>query len=494
MTSTEPILELYSAAAVRALDLLAGARDGISEEALMTRAGEAALAELLRRWPGCGRITVVCGRGNNAGDGYVVASRARVQGLDVRVVQLSASTKLSLHARASYKAMCAQGVVPESDLKSIDAADILVDAICGTGLNRDVTGGFARAIERINDANVPVLSLDIPSGLHPDTGCSLGVAVRAWATITFIGVKRGLFTGDGPNYTGAVVFDDLGITSATKQQVRAQALLLDRSYLDTRLTPRARSAHKGSHGHVLLIGGAPGFSGAIRLAAQGAARAGSGLVSIATHPEVAFGVNLQQPELMVHGVGEPNDLNTLLERANVVAIGPGLGQSGWAQALMAKVLEHRLPLVVDADALNLLAVEPAQYPHWILTPHPGEAARLLGSSVAIVNGDRFAAAEQLQQKFGGCVVLKGAGSIVEDGQLTAVVRAGNPGMGSGGMGDVLTGVIAGLLAQGQRLGDAARLGACIHALAGDLASIDGERGMLASDLMPHIRRLVNLLE
>jgi len=257
------------------------------------------------------------------------------------------------------------------------------------------------------------------------------------------------------------------------------------------LGPRSRTAHKGGHGHVLVIGGTPGYAGAVRLAGEAAARVGAGLVSIATHPEVAASANALRPELMIHAVARPGELEPLLARADVVAIGPGLGQSDWATALFAAVRGRKIPLVVDADALNLLAMDPERREQWVLTPHPGEAARMLDTTTGEIHTDRFAAAVTLQDVYGGVVVLKGAGSIITDGDLPVVLRHGNPGMGSGGMGDVLTGVIAGLIAQGLQLAQAARLGACIHAVAADRAAAQGERGLLASDLMPHLRALVN---
>ncbi len=248
---------------------------------------------------------------------------------------------------------------------------------------------------------------------------------------------------------------------------------------------------KGHFGHVLVVGGDFCMSGAARLAGEAAARAGAGLVSVATHAEHAAIISAAVPELMCHGVEDSASLMPLLRRASVVAIGPGLGKSPWAQALLGVMLQSDLPMVVDADALNLLAIEPAKKDNWILTPHPGEAARLLGQTVEEVQSDRTAAAIELQKKYGGVVVLKGAGTVVVDSEeVIGICGEGNPGMASGGMGDVLTGVIAGLLAQGLSLSQAARLGVCLHARAGDSAAEEGQRGLLASDLFPFIRRLV----
>lgn len=233
------------------------------------------------------------------------------------------------------------------------------------------------------------------------------------------------------------------------------------------------------------------MAGAVRLAGEAAVRTGSGLVSIATRPDHAAVIAAARPELMCHGVGGACDLRPLLQRASIVAIGPGLGQSAWARDLLAAVLQTSLPLVVDADALNLLAQEPVSRHQWVLTPHPGEAARLLAVTLEQIQGDRIHAVTALQQRYGGVSVLKGMGSLVCTPSSISVCDAGNPGMASGGMGDVLTGIIAGLLAQGLSLDNAACVGVYIHAKAGDRAAQEGERGLLASDLMPYLRTLLN---
>lgn len=258
------------------------------------------------------------------------------------------------------------------------------------------------------------------------------------------------------------------------------------------LPKRLRNSQKGDFGHVLVIGGDHGMAGAPRMAGEAAARVGAGLISIATHPEHIDIISSERPELMAHGVKASKDLESLLKRATVIAIGPGLGQSTWSQQLFKKVLSTPQSKVVDADALNLLAKKSLHRDDWILTPHPGEAARLLKCSTAKIQKNRINAANDLQKKYGGVIVLKGAGTIViGPDQKPAICKAGNPGMASGGMGDVLTGVIAGLLAQGLTLKQAAELGVCLHATAGDLAAKEGKRGLLALDLMPYLRNLVN---
>jgi NAD(P)H-hydrate epimerase len=335
--------------------------------------------------------------------------------------------------------------------------------------------------------------VDIPSGLDADTGVVLGAAVVAQATVTFIGRKRGLYTGAGPHYAGSVEFSDLAVPDEVHRSQRATVRLVRRPPLEGLLGPRRRDAHKGNFGHVLVVGGDAGMTGAARLAGEAAARCGAGLVSVATRAAHAAGLNCGCPELMVHGVEAPAELLPLLGRATVVVIGPGLGRSRWAQQLLGSVLDSPLPLVVDADALNLLARDPLKRGHWILTPHPGEAGRLLGCASGEIQRNRFAAAEALAARYGGSVVLKGAGSLVaaEDRELRLCPR-GNPGMASGGMGDVLSGVLGALLAQGLSLFEAGVTAVWVHAVAADDAAVaGGERGLLASDLIPVLRGLVN---
>jgi NAD(P)H-hydrate epimerase len=314
----------------------------------------------------------------------------------------------------------------------------------------------------------------------------LGAAVKADLTVTFIGAKQGLFTGEGLEYTGEVAFDALATPPALRLRETPSARLLPP--LQRGLPPRPRHAHKGLYGHALVVGGDRGYGGAVRMAAEAAARVGAGLVSAATHPEHAAFLALARPELMGHGVAMPADLAPLLERATAIALGPGLGRSAWSRALFAMVCHGPGPLLVDADGLNLLAESPQQREDWILTPHPGEAGRLLGVASAEIQRDRFAAARELQARYGGVVVLKGSGTLIAGPDaVPALCIAGNPGMASGGMGDVLTGLIGGLIAQGTEPGAAAALGVFLHGLAGDrLRPRFGDAGLLATDLLPEL--------
>jgi NAD(P)H-hydrate epimerase len=486
--------QLYRGEQVRELDRAAIQQFGISGTVLMERAGAAAFTRLQHQWPNVRRIGVICGVGNNGGDGFVVARLAREANIEVRVYQVGDADRLQGDALAASQRLFSSdvNVEPFAD-KDLRECDVLVDGILGTGLSGEVRGEAGYAIERINRAGVPVLSLDIPSGLNADTGALCGAAVKADCTVTFVGVKQGLLTGKGPEYCGQLYFDDLRIPSEAYQGIQPSAQRLSYPALASRLRPRPRDAHKGDCGHVLVVGGEAGFTGAARMAGEAALRMGAGLVSIATREAHAAVLSGSRPELMCHGVEDEATFHRLAERATVIAIGPGLGQGEWSAQQLHYAMDTGLPLVLDADALNLLSQEVRKRDNWILTPHPAEAARLLGKSTQEVNRDRFAALREVVETYGGVALLKGAGTLVMDGDSEiGVCDAGNPGMASGGMGDVLTGVISGLLAQGLGLDEAASLGVCLHAAAGDEASrTAGERGLIASDLMPWIRRLAN---
>ncbi|MBF8269775.1 MAG: bifunctional ADP-dependent (S)-NAD(P)H-hydrate dehydratase/NAD(P)H-hydrate epimerase [Gammaproteobacteria bacterium] len=484
---------LYRADQVRELDRRAGTELNIDGFNLMQRAGRSAWEILQGNWPQARHLCVLCGGGNNGGDGYILAGLALEAGLQVNAMSTVDPAGLSGDARQAYQQFMGRSGAEcrQFSPATLGDADVVIDSLLGTGLDREVTGIFREAITAINGSGKPILALDIPSGLHADSGAVMGVAVRATITVTFVGLKQGLFTGQGRGCSGRLYFADLALPELIFQQVKPAALRMDFSSQSRLLQPRSRHAHKGHFGHVLVIGGDYGYAGAARMAAEAAARSGAGLVSVATRPEHALGIPMAIPEIMAHGIEKTIDLQPLLDRATVVAIGPGLGQSAWASNLLARVLETHLPLVLDADALNLLARDPIASDRWILTPHPGEAASLLQTTTSAIAADRFACVRSLREKFGGIVVLKGSGTLVADETMLYLCSEGNPGMASGGMGDVLTGIIAGLVAQNIGLADAARLGVCLHAAAADAAAADGERGMLATDLMPWLRKLIN---
>jgi len=487
--------KLYRADQVRAMDQYAIKQLGVSGTVLMERAGESAFALVQKRWPQARSVAVVCGTGNNGGDGYVLARLAASAGLDVRLLTVGDSNSLHGDAlAASQRVYSTDLTAVPFDKSLLRQCDLVVDAILGIGLRGEVDAERDAVITAINESGLPVLALDIPSGLNADTGHVQGNAIRADATLTFVALKRGLFTGEALNHCGEVFCEDLNLPDAAFVGQHAEVRRIRYDHYTSLLSPRPRDSHKGDYGHVLIIGGETGYTGAVRMAGEAAARVGAGLVSIATRASHAALLNTGRPELMVHGVEEEAAFNRLSERATVLVVGPGLGQGPWALQMLQLALDSGLPLVMDADALNLLSQAPRTNRKWILTPHSGEAARLLGQSTQEIQRDRFAAVLSLQSQYGGIAILKGAGSLVagDTQEPVALCTDGNPGMASGGMGDILSGIIAGLVAQGLERWHAACLGVCLHARAGDAAAAAaGQRGLLASDLMSWIRRLAN---
>ena len=493
---------LYSSHQTRELDRIAIEDFGISGFILMQRAGKVTFDLVLKTYPLTKSFCVICGTGNNGGDGYIIATLAIEMGFEVNLVQLGDKNSIRGDALLAREAFLKTGITESKFEQHLLNADIIIDAMFGTGLARQIQGHWANTISSINEMRSlignKVIAVDVPSGLNSDTGIVMGVCVKADLTMTYIGVKCGLVTGQARDYVGKLEFNDLQLPLETYEKLSPQPnkRIIPETILQDTLKPRLRCSHKGNHGHVLLIGGAPGMSGAIRLAGEACLRTGAGLVSIATHSSHASRLNLTRPELMVSAVEQADALNPLIEKASVIAIGPGLGQSDWAKDLLAQVLKTNKPKVLDADALNLL-VKPSSSMNlsdnnnWVLTPHPAEGARLLSISTQDVELNRYESIGKIQQKYGGVCVLKGAGSLIADDKETAVCTAGNPGMASGGMGDLLTGIIAALLGQGMSLSAAAEAGTYLHAKAADLAAKSGERGMLASDLFPFIRKLIN---
>ncbi len=517
--------EVFSAAQVRELDRIAIEDEGTPGYTLMCRAGEAALSTLTRRWPAARNVLVCCGAGNNAGDGYVLARLCQGRGLAVRVLAIGPTGRLRGDAATALQDCRESGVAIEEAGSAIGslrdfAPDVIVDALLGTGADRPVTGAFAEAVDAINSSGTPVLALDIPSGLDADSGMPLGDAVRADATITFVGLKQGLFLGIAPDFRGELSFSDLGV-SAGGRGLDPPLRRTTHDDLRAALPPLPRTAHKGDKGRLLLVGGSPGMAGAIRLAAEAALRAGAGLVYVGAQADSVASVMAGRPEIMCHAISGPEDLEPLTGLADAVVLGPGLGAGEWGRSLWSALLDMDAPLIVDADGLNVLAEQPCQRGNWILTPHPGEAARLLGLTSAAVQADRLNCATELAARFGATAVLKGACSLIaaprspagqavsaaptssaaqsapvapDTAGSTPTVRVcdyGNPGMATAGTGDVLAGIVGALLARSVPPALAARAGVLLHALAGDDAAADGERGMIATDMLPFIRRWAN---
>ena len=482
---------LYTAAQTRALDNAAINGHGVPGYTLMTRAAESCFAALTARWPEAGIIHVYCGGGNNGGDGYVIARLALEAGLAAKVIAITDLDRLHGDAARAFSDFVAAGGQTENWPVDAPAEGVVVDALLGTGLDREVGGVYAEVVALINHSGLPVLSVDIPSGLSADSGAVLGCAVRAKLTVSFIGLKRGLLTGPATDHVGELVFEDLAVPAEIYTEIPANCRLLDKRCIAKRLKRRARNSHKGVNGSVLVVGGDEGMPGAVLMAAEAALRSGAGLVKVATRASHASSMPMARPELMAAPVEDAGALSALLEWADVVALGPGLGRSAWSIEMLECVIAAQRLMVVDADGLNLLAGQGSQFANWILTPHPGEAATLLGSTVAEVQRDRFAAAANIADHYGGVCVLKGAGTVIASDAGLRVCSLGNPGMATAGMGDVLTGVVAAMLAQGLDLQAAADVGVSSHALAGDLAVADGERGLLASDVLARLRGAVN---
>lgn len=439
-------------------------------------------------------ILVLAGPGNNGGDALVAARYLKQWWHRVTVVLAGDPQKLPPDARAAYDQWLAAGGTVEDEIPLANWA-LVLDGLFGSGLQRPVEGIYREFIEEVNASPAPVLAIDIPSGICGDTGRMLGAAVRADHTLTFLGLKPGLYTLDGPSHAGIIHFSDLGVAAGSI--LAAQGHLLELELLRPLLPLRALNSHKGSFGSVAVIGGANAMTGAALLAARAALLSGAGRVYAALLAEGAPAVDLQQPEIMLRS---PDNLR-ILPQLDCVVIGPGLGQSAAAIELLEYWLAQDVPLLLDADALNLLsmhqhlkhALQNRQAPG-VITPHPGEAARLLACDNAAVQQDRIHSCLRLAQELHAICVLKGAGTICAepDGQWY-INTSGNPGLASAGTGDVLSGIIGSLIAQGLRAIDATNLGVYLHGAAADalVAQGIGPVGLTASELAPAVRDLIN---
>lgn len=522
-------MKLYNCAQVRQIDEQAIA-SGIPAYALMQRAALALLRCIRQRLPATGHLLIICGGGNNGGDGYELARQAHMAGLSTQICWLVAPDNLRGAAREAADAALAASI-PCQPFAPADAAalisllperlragTVIVDALLGTGAAGAPRPAFEQAIVWINQSGLPVVAVDIPSGVNADTGFVLSQAIKATVTLSLMARKQGLYTGDAPAFTGELYFDDLAVPAAVLADAPAStpsALAIDASVLN-RLPLRSRSAHKGDAGRVLVVAGDHGFGGAALMASEAAARAGAGAVTLMTRQAHVAPMLSRCPEIMVHALehwqGEAAErADRLLHHASSVVLGPGLGQSAWSNALLHQVLTRavarQIAMVLDADALNLLAAQAVVWDElapasvraqWIITPHPGEAARLLGCGTQDIRADRLAAARALQKKTGTVVVLKGAGTVLALPQPDAVPEIcleGNPAMAAGGMGDVLAGICGALLAQPAiSAPQAARFAVCAHGEAGDLAAAElhANRGLLATDLLRFLPRLLSL--
>jgi hydroxyethylthiazole kinase-like uncharacterized protein yjeF len=515
-------MELVTAAEMRALDHAAIDERKIPSLRLMENAGKAVVHEMERQFGRLrGRtVTIVAGKGQNAGDGFVVARLLRQRSCHARVILLSPPSLLAGDAATTFRKYKQAGgrIYEVTDDASADRIEpllreshLLVDAVFGTGLNAPTQEPIAGIISRMNRSGRPIVAIDLPSGLHADSGAILGTVVQASLTVTLARPKRGLYLADGPNVAGIVRVGDIGIPPEVIAHAKIPLTLLDATTVRAYLPQRQRTAHKGTFGHVGIIAGSAGKTGAAAMAALGALRSGAGLVTVAVpeglntvlESKLLEAMTLPVTETPLHGLAhaaKPNLLGFAATKT-AVAIGPGIGREAETVSLVHDLLvEIKQPVVLDADGLNALAgnahiLRRAQAP-LVLTPHPGEMARLLGRSVSDVQKDRLGVAAGFARDFNVHVVLKGAGTVLAgpDGAL-AINPTGNPGMATGGTGDVLTGMIVGLLAQGLPPWEAACAGTYLHGVAGDLAvARRGEIGMIARDLLDAIPDAIRELQ
>lgn len=487
--------KVFSAEQVRENEPFAAKEAGCSMFQLMQRAGEAVFKQLITRWPNARKILVVVGHGNNGGDGYIVSILARQKKLEVVLCCADTCREPKGDALTAQQQWlnAGQQLVSWQELEFADY-DVIVDGLLGTGIKGKVQEPYQSIISAINDSPAAVLSIDLPSGLDANKGYPLGCAVNADCTVTFVGIKSGLVSAKAKEYAGELIFDDLAIGAEFSTLVTAKARLVNYASLMP-LPLRSLNAHKGTNGKLLCIGGNTGMPGAIRMSGEAALRTGAGLVKVFCHPASELQVSIGRPELML----ATRHVEDQLRWATCFAIGPGLGQDEWSLALFDTLHQHLIshpkPLVIDADGLNLLASRPELIDSMrpaVITPHPGEAARLLACKIDDIENNRFFAATELAKQYQTCCVLKGPGTIISDGSQSIVCSDGNPGMATGGMGDVLTGITAALLAQGIPAFQAAVYAVCLHANAADKVAAEyGQRGMLATDLFEPLRTLVN---
>ncbi len=488
---TEPI---YLTAQIRLIEQ--AAVDDNPRIQLMERAGEAA-ADIARGLLGenATSVLVLAGPGNNGGDAYVVARHLKRWFYHVDVVAPGDPKKIAGDAADAY-VMWQEAGGSISEASPVDKRyDLVVDGLFGIGLEREISGAYRKLIEHVIERNIPVLALDIPSGLDSDTGMVKGIALPAQDTVTFIALKPGLLTRDGPDYCGKVHVADLGL--APEEYVGAEGRLLRDVTIKHLLRPRRKNSHKGRFGDVAIIGGAEGMVGAPLLAARAALKLGAGRVFAGLVAKDAPSVDPQYAELMLREAEE------ILSLANISAliVGPGLGKSIAAKRLLVRAIETDWPLLLDADALTWIAAEPDlqlalhnREATTVITPHPAEAARLLGALTGNVQNDRLAAARELVNQLNSHVVLKGVGSIciTRDGKWH-INTSGNPGLASAGMGDALVGMIAALMGQGLSAEHAMLYAVYLHGAAADhcVANGAGPIGLTASEVIDAARHVIN---
>ncbi len=482
---------LYTPDSVYLMDRAAVENDGLAEIVLMQRAGERVWSAINQGWPEITSITVFAGSGNNGGDAFVVAILAKQKGLNVQFLTQGDLSKQSDTAAYFCKTWQQAGGQIESWQQQPIEGDLIVDGLLGIGLQRELNQNWQSLIQQINQNLAPKIAIDIPSGLNAYTGVPQPCAVEADCTVTFIGRKVGQVLADGLDYCGNLIFDNLGISSVIASGQRPALQVIDEHNVQLPEKRKANS-HKNSYGHVLVIGGDRGMVGAASMAGLSALRAGAGMVSVMVHPDCVHDLSAV-PELMVQSW---NEIDQLLERASIIVVGPGLGQSESAKACMQKLSRVNLPMVVDASALTEKFLETLSSEQLVITPHPGEAAGLLSTTTKEIQADRLQAIEMLTQKYPAVCILKGSGTLIQHSstQPVAINLRGNSGMASAGMGDVLAGMIAAYLGQQLSPYQAARAAVFIHALcAEDFAEDYDQSGLIASDIIRRIAKITRQL-
>ncbi|MEY8253198.1 MAG: NAD(P)H-hydrate dehydratase [Colwellia sp.] len=507
-----PMASVYSANQVLKNEASVARSQGIAMYELMQSAGAAVFTQLSNSWPNTKHILILCGKGNNGGDGFVVAKLAHQAKIKVSVLLTCDVSQLKGDALLAYQAMIAAGVSPiveEMANKNADSlavinkftGEVIVDALFGIGFTGQLTSCLQELVSSINHHNAKVISIDIPSGLCATTGKVHGISVEIQAiiadvTLTFIVYKQGLLTGQAANFVGKLLLAPLAMNSAFTKQVKTNNTY-GQYILPLNQPKRLPTSHKGDSGLLLAVGGSAAMPGAIRLASESALRCGAGLVAVSCHENSQALIMSGRPELMLAPVSRVLLENSAqLHKARAYLIGPGLGQSDEAQQLFELICKvsqaQNKTTVIDADALILLSKTKQQCNHWILTPHPKEASALLQCDVASIEADRFAAVREIANQYGGICLLKGAGTLISDGERVVINNSGNAGMASGGMGDVLSGIISALVMQGGNIFYATCLAAYIHGAAADIiANKNGQCGLLASDLFIPLQQLLN---
>lgn len=513
---------LVTAETMKRLDRKASRDYGIKGIVLMENAGRAVSEAVKKEVAGASnkRVSIVCGKGNNGGDGFVSARHLKNSGFDVTVFSFSRISGIKgdagINARAWEKMGGPIRVISTSrDVKNsvsiLKHSSVIVDAIFGTGLSKDVSGVYKEMIEAINKVSKPLVAIDVPSGIDATSGRILGVAIKASRTVTMAFGKPGLFVYPARDFSGHVEVADIGMPVGIFSGEDARFHLLDDSFVASVVRPRKKNTHKGTYGHTLVIGGSVGKTGAPYMAAMGAMRAGAGLSTIALPKSLDSVMSEKTVEIMTCPLPEtassalgdisiPETVKAMKHKTSVV-IGPGLGAGAfdYVSHVVEKCAEIRIPLVIDADALNAISEDVSvlkkaskKGARIVITPHPGEAGRLLGVSVKEVQSDRLGFAKRLFEKTGVTVVLKGAGTIVASGEKVFINPTGNPGMASAGTGDVLSGIIGAFLSQGAPDISAACAGVYLHGLCGDeVAKRRGETGFLATDILNELPVLIN---